>query len=112
MTDKPHINVTEIYEGWILGNIYYANKKYVFNIKRFEEGSKYGINGGCISKLFIWDNQSATYLVSYERGWVRKPQNETMKKVYMTLVRKFNRGLPPEYVSAYWSHGTTRFKTR
>lgn len=53
--------------------------------KVFDEGSKFGINGGRISKLeIIKDTGTRSYIndpiVMYDRGWEVKPRNSLGKK--------------------------------
>ena len=49
-----------------------------FTIKKFDEGSKYGINGGKISKLFIQESNK-NILACYDRGWDIKPTQKQKK---------------------------------
>jgi hypothetical protein len=51
-----------------------------FQAKLFDTGSDYGINGGRVSKLAIW-NKDGTYLVNYDRGWDIEP-TEAIKPYY------------------------------
>lgn len=103
-SSKPKIIVEEIESGWTNGYIRYNGKDYGFGMKNFVEPSVFGINKGCISKLTIVDGKiSGKVLVSYDRGWVVKPQTESAKKVYRALLSRFNRSMPEEYVQDWYS---------
>lgn len=49
---------------------------YKFEAKVYDTPSKYGINEGCISKLYVKDINSDTAIevIGYDRGWYLKPQ--------------------------------------
>lgn len=48
---------------------------YYWQIKVFEKGSEFGIDGGKISKLFIRDSDR-NVLANYDRGWDIEPSEE------------------------------------
>ena len=39
-------------------------------IKVFDEGSRFGINNGRISKLWIQKKQNKEEVANYDRGWI------------------------------------------
>lgn len=62
----------------------------VYEVKHYEEGSEFGINGGKISKLFIKDLTTDEELVGYDRGWDRQPNNAIAREAYTQLLRMYN----------------------
>ena len=58
-------------------------------IKVYEEGSRFGINGGKISKLTIRKVGETRDLCSYDRGWDIEPGDE-VKAVYTIILSKYN----------------------
>ncbi len=59
-----------------------------FVVKRFDEGSEFGINGGRISKL--WIGKDGKEYANYDRGWDRRPKGPEEKKVYNEIIRRYN----------------------
>jgi len=53
----------ELENNWIKGTY----KNFTFNAKVFDEGSVFGINGGKVSKLMVWD-KSKKICFNYDRG--------------------------------------------
>ncbi len=80
-----NIEVTQKADGWMLGTI---EGGYEWQAKVYEKPSEFGINGGRVSKLFIrpvglgW--QPA--LISYDRGWDKRPETQDAKVVFETLL--------------------------
>ena len=80
-----NIEVTQKADGWMLGTI---EGGYEWQAKVYEKPSEFGINGGRVSKLFIrpvglgW--QPA--LISYDRGWDKRPETQDAKVVFETLI--------------------------
>lgn len=65
----------------------------IVQIDHFDEPSKYGINKGKISKLWIAKEKPRETLVSYDRGWDKKVTSKTpklAKDIYKEVIRKFN----------------------
>ena len=61
-----------------------------YNVKSYDEGSEFGINGGRISKLWIKiDNK---VVVNYDRGWDVKPDesDELVMYAYNMLISDYN----------------------
>lgn len=64
--------------NWVEGKI----EKYDFQAKLFDEGSEYGIDGGRVSELAIYDETVrqekkdflGSCIVHYDRGWDVKPK--------------------------------------
>lgn len=59
-----------------------------FCVKHFEEGSRFGINNGRISKLWIAKNGKV--YANYDRGWDVRPTDPEAKKVYDELIERYN----------------------
>lgn len=53
-------------------------------IKAYDEPSRWGINGGRISKLTIKIDGKVT--CNYDRGWDVEPQDETTKTAFEALM--------------------------
>lgn len=71
------------YGNWTEGKV----DGYDFCIKHFEEGSSYGIDGGCISKLEI--RKDGKILANYDRGWdIEVP--EEAQTAYLKILAQFN----------------------
>jgi len=83
---------------WLKGTI----DGYEFFALVFQTGSKYGINGGRISKLAVRHKlESLTdvsrYIINYDRGWDIEPATEEHKLILDTLVEYFE-NLPTEEI--------------
>lgn len=63
--------------------------KYKYWVKHYEEGSKFGINSGKVSKLTIRRVGESRDIVNYDRGWNIEPGDE-VKSVYSILLTKYN----------------------
>lgn len=59
-----------------------------FWVKSFEKASKYGIEGGRISKLFI--KRGSEVVCSYDRGWGIKPKDKAAKQAMAILMADYN----------------------
>ena len=78
---EVHYNAADD-RGWIVGRIvvqsvcHQYSSCYEFEAKVYDVPSKYGIEGGSISKLCVKDvnSDTATEVIGYDRGWYLKPQ--------------------------------------
>ncbi len=68
---------------WVNGEI----NGYIYEAKVFDVGSRYGINGGRVSKLWIGSDNGV--IVSYDRGWGIKPESEAGKAVLAAVLDKY-----------------------
>lgn len=66
-------------------------------IKVFDEVSRFGINNGRISKLWIQRKQNKEEVANYDRGWDIKPfdddgnfYSDDVREVYEHLLAKYN----------------------
>lgn len=79
--------------GWREGTIGIptAGGKYTacrYWVKQYETGSKYGIDGGRISKLTIKIEDRVA--ANYDRGWDIKPTCQEAEKALQILLHEFN----------------------
>lgn len=69
--------------------IFIANS-YGFKAKVYDEGSKFGINNGRISKLFVWKSELGRIcnrkVANYDRGWDMQPTDKTEKEVLQRII--------------------------
>ena len=70
---------------WVKGT---GNGKIAFAAKVFDEGSKYGIDNGRISKLDI--RQDNKIIVNFNRGWDVEPQMPEHRAIYEAITAKLN----------------------
>ena len=61
---------------------------YVYCVKHFEQGSKYGIDGGRISKMSI--SKDNRLLFNYDRGLDIDCLDAEGKAVYAKLLKRYN----------------------
>ena len=73
---------------WSKGIIEIDGTKVSYEVKHFEEGSDFGIDGGSISKLECRANGET--ILHYERGWNKKPETEFAEKALEILMKKYN----------------------
>lgn len=69
---------------WTTGTI----NGFYYQIKHYPEGSKFGIEGGRISKLWI-GKDGITY-ANYDRGWDIRPTDPKAEKVYAEIIKIYN----------------------
>lgn len=63
---------------------------FIYSMKRFDEPSEYGINGGRISKLTLRDKDSGEFVVNYDRGWDMEPETEEADTAVKILIMNHN----------------------
>ena len=68
-----NISCEKVMDSWVKGSY----KDYDFTYMLFEEPSKYGIEGGKVSKLCI-KGEDGDWLVNYDRGWDVKPTEDIL----------------------------------
>ena len=81
---------------WALGKFVLGGKAYSYEVKRYDEPSKYGIRYGRISKLHIKDAAGNT-VAAYDRGWDVKPGKDDTD-VLSVVIKKYD---PQTYKKAY-----------
>jgi hypothetical protein len=72
-------------DGWVSGE---ATGEIWFCAKAFDEGSVFGINKGCVSKLDI--RRGGEIIVNYDRGWDIRPQDPEVRAVYKRIMTALN----------------------
>jgi hypothetical protein len=82
--------------GWVDGKI----DGYRFQAKVYDSGSEYGIDGGRVSKLAVWDERPSGVgeFISYDRGWDKKPVTDEHSGILRAILGYF-KWFP---TSAYW----------
>lgn len=73
---------------WNNGVITDGEDVYIYFIKHFNEGSRFGINEGKISKLEIKRNN--TMVVLYDRGWIIRPITKVETAIYNMIIELYN----------------------
>ena len=71
---------------WIVGSVVCNGKQYSISGKVYLESSKFGIDNGPISKLWIKDMEKSKVIVNYDRGWDIKPTDEN-KDLYEAIMK-------------------------
>lgn len=72
--------------NWVSGII--EGTEFKFESKLFDEGSRFGIDGGRVSKLSIRNKNVEGlgffdgYIVNYDRGWDIEPKDEQHIKIF------------------------------
>lgn len=69
-------NVEFLGGNWISGKV----RSFRFQAKVYQEGSKFGINGGNVSKLTVRP-EDAPMIINYDRGWDIRPKNAEEEKI-------------------------------
>ena len=78
--------------GGMAGGVWYVGRveKRHFEALVFAEPSQYGIEGGQVSKLYLWDGRPkkkrGKALAVYERGWELEPEEGVRPIVEMLVV--------------------------
>lgn len=81
---------------WVEGNAVVQSEDYQwlsgysFSAKVYDTPSKYGINEGRISKLYVRDVSTITEVIGYDRGWYCEPQYPQEKAVLEALLTIFD----------------------
>ena len=71
---------------WKIGKIKVGASEYSYWAKVYDEGSRFGINGGRISKLTI--KESGSIVCNYDRGWDVKPSNANARLALKQILDK------------------------
>lgn len=73
---------------WREGSIKIENNWYKFWVKQYETGSRFGIDGGRVSKLEIKRNGET--VANYDRGWDIRPVDTDTEKALAILLYDYN----------------------
>ncbi len=71
------------------GRLQIAGGTFHFWVKRHEECSEFGIDGGRISKLTITNEGTGREVVNYDRGWDIEPKTKGAKAALEWVLRNF-----------------------
>lgn len=64
---------------------------FTYQVKHFEQGSEFGINGGRISKLIIRNSKTGEIVAHYERGWETEPEKGSEAEIaYAIILNNYN----------------------
>lgn len=71
---EHYVEVKKLRGGWYMGYI----DRCQFRAKVYDTGSKFGINGGRVSKLEVWSKFAEVPETDfrYDRGWDKKPATD------------------------------------
>lgn len=78
------IKMIRFKNGWAEGIV----GPYRWQAKVYDEGSEFGINGGRISKLAIWDEKKR-YIVNYDREWDIEPKTVKAQQALEAILELF-----------------------
>ena len=73
---------------WKEGSIKANGEIFHYWIKQYEEASRYGINGGRISKLML--KRDGKIVSNYDRGWDIEPTDENARLATEILIHTEN----------------------
>lgn len=79
-----HMHVHNVRENWVEGSTPDGNHK--VHLKVYNEGSKFGIGGGRVSKLEMREPYGNT-VVNYDRGWDVRPKTPEHKEFVRNVTR-------------------------
>lgn len=82
--EKPEVGVLKTD-----GRLQIAGGTFHFWVKRHEECSEFGIDGGRISKLTITYEGTGREVVNYDRGWDIKPKTKAAQAAFDWVLRNF-----------------------
>jgi hypothetical protein len=86
------IEFTRFNEGENLVSGIINDGEYKFDCKLFDEDSHYGIDGGRVSQLTIWDNSRTGYhwvdgcIFNYDRGLDIEPQTNEEIEIFKSVL--------------------------
>lgn len=102
MTTKNELAVRNVcfdtrgfYPGWVKGEI----GEYRFSAKVFDRPSKYGVHGGRVSKLSVYDQKKqeagadffSACIVNYDRGWDIRPKTREERAILKEVLAYLER---------------------
>ncbi len=73
---------------WKTGAMLIKGKVYQYQVKVYEVGSEFGIDGGKISKA--WISLDGKAVVNYDRGWDIEPVDEGAEIALAILIKEHN----------------------
>lgn len=72
------------------GRLQIGGGTFHFWVKRHEEASEFGIDGGRISKLTITNERTGKEVINYDRGWDIQPKTKSAQEALAWVLRNFN----------------------
>lgn len=73
---------------WKTGALLIHGKVYHYEVKVYEVGSEFGIDGGKISK--VWVSCEGKAVLNYDRGWDVEPVSEEAELALAILMKEHN----------------------
>ncbi len=73
---------------WTSGKLEIDGIEVWYEVKHFEEGSRFGIDGGRISKLGA--RIGSKEIINYDRGWDIRPKEQVAKAALAQLLKLYN----------------------
>ena len=73
---------------WREGTIGFHGETFHYWVKKYKVRSKFGIEGGRISKLTI--KRNGQVVCNYDRGWDIKAEDENTETALQILLHEFN----------------------
>jgi len=73
---------------WSEGSVKIHSSIIHYWVKHFEEGSVFGIEEGCISKLML--KRDGKIIANYDRGWDTEPTDKDAEIALSILMEKYN----------------------
>ncbi len=72
--------------NWVEGVV--GNREFLFTAKVFDEGSKFGIEGGRVSKILIRESNKGweKAFAHYDRGWDVMPEEDWQQDILVEVV--------------------------
>ena len=91
-TEGPHkmVKILKHDRAWTIAEALFEKTIYYINVKHFDKPSKYGIQNGRISKLWIREEGEIEPCVSYDRGWNVRPRSKAAKGLYNEILAMYN----------------------
>ena len=91
-TEGPHklIKVLRHDGAWTIARAKVEDRFFEINVKHFEEPSRFGIQNGRISKLWIREEGEIEPLVNYDRDWDVRPRSKAAKAIYNEILAMYN----------------------
>ena len=73
---------------WKEGSLKVHDSVFHYWMKRYDEGSQFGIDGGRISKLML--KRNGKMVANYDRGWDIEPVDEGAALALGILMKEYN----------------------
>ena len=84
------IRISKREGAWTSGSVFDGNDRYLFEVKRSEEPSAFGLDEGHIIKLWVAFAGGYSPIANFDRGWDRLPRCQEHVDVLQTIIDRFN----------------------